>query len=61
LWKSFTPGISSLIEEDIRDRVAAAIQYAGWLLNRVDPTHRLNRVALTCRLDGTLYMPWRTR
>jgi Domain of unknown function (DUF4062) len=53
--------IASLIEEDIRDRVAAAIRYAGWLLDRVDQTRRLSKVALACRLDGVGYMPWRTR
>jgi hypothetical protein len=54
-------GISSLVEEEVRDRVADGIRYAGWLLDRVDPTHRLRRVALACRLDGIGYLPWRTR
>ena len=54
-------GIPSLIEEDIRDRIVAAIHYAGWLLDRVDPTRRLSRVALASRLDGVGYLPWRTR
>jgi hypothetical protein len=54
-------GIPSLIEEDVRDLVADAIRHAGWLLDRIDPTHRLSRVALACRLDGVGYMPWRTR
>lgn len=45
----------------MRDRVAAAIRYAGWLLDRIDPTHRLSRVAIACRLDGIGYLPWRTR
>jgi hypothetical protein len=54
-------GIPSLVEEDVRDRVANAIRYAGWVLDRTDPTHRLSRVALTCRLDGVGYLPWRTR
>jgi len=54
-------GIPSLVEEDVRDRVADAIRYVGWLLDRVDPTHRLSRVALASRLDGVGYMPWRTR
>jgi hypothetical protein len=54
-------GISSLVEEDVRDRVADGIRYAGWLLNRVDPTNRLSRVALACRLDGINSLPWRTR
>ena len=54
-------GISSFVEEDVRDRVEDAIRYAGWLLERIDPTHRLTRVALACRLDGIGYLPWRTR
>ena len=44
-----TVGIPSLIEEDVRDRVAAAIHYASWLLDRVDPTRRLSKVALASR------------
>ena len=54
-------GIASLIEEDVRERIADAIHYAGWLLERIDPTHRLSRVAVMCRLDGVGYLPWRTR
>ncbi len=57
------PGIAipSLIEEDVQERVGAAIHYAGWLLDRVDAARRLNRVALGCRLDGAGYIAWRTR
>lgn len=54
-------GISSLIEEDVHDRVAAAIRYAGWLMDHIDRTHGLSRVAIACRLDGVGYFPWRTR
>ena len=54
-------GITSFVEEDVHDRVADAIHYAGWLLERIDPTHRLTRVALACWLDGIDYLPWRTR
>ena len=50
-----------LVEEDVRERLADVIRYAGWLLDRVDPTHRLHRVALACRLAGIGYLPWRTR
>ena len=53
--------IASLIEEDVCERIADAIHYAGWLLERIDPTHRLSRVAVMCRLDGVGYLPWRTR
>jgi Domain of unknown function (DUF4062) len=54
-------GISSLVEEDVRDRIAAALRYTGWLLDHIDGSHRLTRVGLACRLDGIGYMPWRTR
>lgn len=54
-------GIPSLVEEDVRDRVAGAIHYVGWLLDRVDGVRRLSRVALASRLNGIGYMPWRTR
>ena len=53
--------IASLIEEDVCERIADAIHYAGWLLERIDPTHRLSRVAVMCRLDAVGYLPWRTR
>jgi hypothetical protein len=53
--------IPSIVEEDVQERVAAAIRYAGWLLDRVDSAHRLSRVAVGCRLVGAGYMPWRTR
>lgn len=54
-------GIPCLTEEDVRERVAGSIRYAGWLLNRVDPTNKLSRVALAGRLTGIGYLPWRTR
>lgn len=54
-------GLPSLVEEEVRERVADGIRYAGWVLDRVDPTHRLRRVGLACRLAGVGYLPWRTR
>jgi hypothetical protein len=54
-------GLPSLIEDEVREHVADGIRYAGWLLNRVDPTNRLRRVGLACRLAGIGYLPWRTR
>lgn len=54
-------GLPSLIEEEVRGRVRDAILFTGWLLDRVDPSRRLTRVALACRLEGIGYMPWRTR
>lgn len=57
----FGAGIPSLVEEDVRDRIANSIHYAGWLLDRVDPARRLSRIALTSGISGVSYMPWRTR
>jgi len=54
-------GLTSLVEEEVREHVADGIRYAGWLLNRVDPTNRLRRMGLACRLAGIGYLPWRTR
>jgi Domain of unknown function (DUF4062) len=58
---SMMGGLPSLIEEEVREHIADGIRYTGWLLNRVDPTNRLRRVGLACRLAGIGYLPWRTR
>jgi hypothetical protein len=56
------PGeMPALIEETIRDRVMAAITYAGWLLDRVDPVRRLSHVAVIALLESTDFLGWRTR
>ena len=54
-------GLPSLIEEEVRTRVRDAIRFTGWLLDRVDPTRRLSRVALGCRLGGAGYLAWRSQ
>ncbi len=59
--RTMAGGLPSLIEEEVRERVADGIRYAGWLLNHVDPTNRLRRIGLACRLAGIGYLPWRTR
>lgn len=53
--------VPSLIEEDVRDRIAAAIRFTGWLLDQVDPTHRLSKVAIGARLKSSGGLAWRTR
>jgi len=58
---SFGAAIPSIVEEDIRDRIADAIQSSGWLLDRVDPAHRLSRIGLTSRLSGVGYAMANTR
>jgi hypothetical protein len=53
--------LSALIEEVVAERLAAALRYAIWLLDRVDPTARLAQVGLAVRIEGGGHMAWRTR
>lgn len=53
--------LPALIEEDITDALVKAVRFAGWVLDLIDPTHRLTHVAVVAHLAGAGYMPWRTR
>jgi len=53
--------LPALIEEDVAETLARAVRFSGWLLDRVDPLHRLTDVAVVAHLAGGGYMPWRTR
>ncbi len=44
--------LSSLIEEDVQDRLQRALRFAGWLLDQVDPVKRLSDVAIVAGLFG---------
>ena len=57
----FKSGISALIEEDLTAGLVRSIRFAGWLLNRIDPLHRVTDVVPAARVSGAGYMPWRTR
>ncbi len=57
----FRTALPALIEEDLAASLARAIRFSGWLLDRVDPLHRLTDVAPVAQLAGAGYMPWRTR
>lgn len=54
-------GLAVFIEEDVEERLVRSISYAGWVLNHVDPTNHLTRVALVTALQGSDYLGWRTR
>lgn len=49
--------IPAIIHEDVQQFVGAAVRYAGWVLDRVDPMRRLTDVVV----GGAGWMPWRTR
>lgn len=50
-----------IIEEDVQDRLATALAFAAALLERIDPTQRLTRLAIAARITGAEYRAWRTR
>lgn len=51
----------SLIEETVVERIAAAIAYSAWLMERIDPTQRLTHVAVAASIDASEHLGWRTR
>lgn len=54
-------GLHVLIEEDVRDALAATLGLATWLLNEVDPHRRLSEVVVLAAMEGASYLGWRTR
>ena len=50
-----------IIQEDVEEGLIRAIQYADRVLDHVDPTHRLTRVALVASVQGGGQFGWRTR
>jgi hypothetical protein len=50
-----------IIQEDVEDRLIRAIGYVDRVLDHVDPTQRLTRVALAASVQGGGQFGWRTR
>lgn len=53
--------LAALIEEDVAEAIGRAVLFCQWLLDRIDPVHRLSDVVILAQLSGASYMPWRTR
>jgi hypothetical protein len=54
-------GITSIIEEDVAERLQQAIRFAGAALDHLDGPRRLSDVVVVAGLLDAGYMPWRTR
>jgi nucleoside phosphorylase len=50
-----------IIEEDIVSRLTRELHFASWLLDHIDPQHRLSDVILLVVLSGANYLGWRTQ
>lgn len=48
-----------ILVETVQEQLAAALRYAAWVLDHVDPTQRLSRVVVAAHLTGGFAM--RTR
>lgn len=51
----------AIVEESVLRELVDAIAFAGWLLEKVDPTQRLTHVALAARIEASDFMGWRTQ
>ena len=61
--RGFNPmaGMMVIVEEDVQQRLTTGLAYAAALIERVDPTQRLTRIAIAARIAGAQYRAWRTR
>lgn len=50
-----------LIEEELQERAADGLRFAGWVLDRVDPRRRLSDVLIIVHLSVGGMRGWRTR
>lgn len=50
-----------IVEEDVLERLATSLAFAAKVLERIDPTQRLTRLAISTRIAGAEYRAWRTR
>ena len=53
--------IPAFIHEEIRERLAMALNFAATLLDSIDSARRLSHVAVVAALTGVSYQAWRTR
>lgn len=51
----------ALIQETVVAKLMAAIAYADWALEQIDPTQRLTHVSLAARIEASDHMGWRTQ
>lgn len=54
-------GVFAVIQEDVMRELSAALSFAAWLLDKIDPTQRLTHVALAASIEATDHMGWRTQ
>lgn len=61
LEESVGGGFAVVVEEEVAERLAAGLAFAGWLLDHIDSTQRITHVALCAAVTGQVAAGWRTR
>ena len=51
----------AIIEEIVIRQLMAAIAFADWTLEKIDPTHRLTQLAIAASIEATDFLGWRTQ
>ncbi len=51
----------AIIEEVVVRQLAAAIGYADWAFERIDPSQRLTHVAIAASIEAADFLGWRTQ
>ena len=51
----------AIIEETVVRQLMAAIAYADWVFERIDPTQRLTQVAIAASVEAAEFLGWRTQ
>lgn len=54
-------GAFAIIEEDVTRELSAALAFAAWLLDKIDPSQRVTHVAMAASIEASDYMGWRTQ
>lgn len=54
-------GLPVLIEENLREDLASALGFAGWVLEEIDPVHRLSELLAMAAIEGGGALGWKTR
>ena len=57
----FGYGMFAIIEETVLAKLEAAVGYAAFVLERIDPTHKLTHVGVAASIDAADYLGWRTQ
>lgn len=57
--RSYSP--SALIEEDVVDQIETMLRFAADLLEKIDPRHRLEEIAVVAFQESGGYLGWTTR